>query len=70
MKTNKLLFTVLMLVLLAGVATALQVGSAKIGDDIYDVITDGEFINKNEQIIVTEIKGNNIVVVRSSDNDQ
>ena len=45
-------------------------GSAKIGDDTYDVITDGEFINKDEEIIVTEIKGNRIVVIRSSDNDQ
>lgn len=45
-------------------------GSAKIGDDIYDVITDGEFINTDEQIIVTEIKGNRILVIRSSGNDQ
>ncbi len=36
MKTNKMLFTVLMLVLLAGMASALQVGSAKIGDDNQD----------------------------------
>ena len=45
-------------------------GSAKIGADIYDVITDGEFINKGEPIIVTEIKGNRIVVIRSVENDQ
>ena len=45
-------------------------GSAKIGDEIYDVITDGEFIDKDEEIIVTEIKGNRILVIRSSDNDQ
>jgi membrane-bound serine protease (ClpP class) len=52
------------------IKTLRPTGSAKIGDTIYDVITDGEFIDKDEDIIVTEIKGNRILVIRSSDNDQ
>lgn len=43
-------------------------GTAKIGDKVYDVITDGEFVNKDEQVIVTELKGNHIVVTRRTDN--
>ena len=45
-------------------------GSVKIGNNTYDVITEGEFIEKGEPVIITQIKGNNIVVTRSSDNDQ
>lgn len=45
-------------------------GSVKIDNNIYDVITDGEFINKDEKIIVTEIKGSRILVTRSPENDQ
>lgn len=40
-------------------------GTALIDDTRYDVIADGEFINKNEKIIVVKIDGNNIVVKKS-----
>ncbi len=45
-------------------------GRAKIGDNFYDVITEGEFIEKNEPVVVTKVTGNRITVIRSRDNDK
>lgn len=45
-------------------------GSAKIGDQTYDVISDGELIEKGEAITVSEIKGNRIIVLRSNNDDR
>ena len=44
-------------------------GIAKIGGKTYDVVSDGELINKGEAVIVSEIKGNRIVVIRNKNND-
>jgi membrane-bound serine protease (ClpP class) len=44
-------------------------GIVKIGANTYDVVTDGELINKDESIVVSEIKGNRIVVLRSKNDD-
>ena len=44
-------------------------GNAIFGDNTYDVVTEGEFIDKNESVIIIEIKGNRIVVGRNISND-
>ncbi|MBT8341531.1 MAG: serine protease [Desulfatitalea sp.] len=38
-------------------------GKAKIGDDVYDVITQGDFVAKGAAVRVFKIKGNRIVVL-------
>lgn len=45
-------------------------GSAKFGDTVYDVVTDGEFIEKGESVVVTEISGNRIVVIKGTENGE
>jgi membrane-bound serine protease (ClpP class) len=42
-------------------------GKAEINNDFFDVISDGEFIEKDSKIQITEIKGNRIIVARCSD---
>ncbi|MFW5774962.1 MAG: NfeD family protein [Chitinivibrionales bacterium] len=42
-------------------------GSARIGDDIYDVITDGEYLDSGTRIVVTEARSNRIVVEKKAD---
>jgi membrane-bound serine protease (ClpP class) len=44
-------------------------GWARIGERVYDVITDGEFIDKEQSIIVVQIRANTIVVARSNTDD-
>ncbi|MDM8524685.1 NfeD family protein [Desulfococcaceae bacterium HSG8] len=41
-------------------------GSIRVGDEVHDVISEGEFIEKGETVIVTEIRSNRIMVARSS----
>jgi membrane-bound serine protease (ClpP class) len=43
-------------------------GSARIGGRVYDVITDGEFIDKDEHVVVAQIQANHIIVARNKDN--
>jgi membrane-bound serine protease (ClpP class) len=45
-------------------------GSARFADRVYDVITEGEYIEKGEPVIITEIQGNRIVVIKDSGYDQ
>ena len=45
-------------------------GSIQVGDEIYDVITDGEFIEKNSTVVISEIRGNTVVVLRSEDTNE
>lgn len=45
-------------------------GMVEIGEKIYDVTTDGEFIEKGSTVVVTEVCGNRIRVNRSHCNDQ
>jgi membrane-bound serine protease (ClpP class) len=45
-------------------------GSAKFGENVYDVVTEGEFVDKDESVIIMEIKGNRIVVERNLTNDK
>jgi membrane-bound serine protease (ClpP class) len=45
-------------------------GSVKFGENVYDVVTEGEFVDKNETVIITEIRGNRIIVGRDISNDQ
>ena len=51
---------------LEGIAasTCRPAGIAKIGNERYDVMSDGEFIEKGERIIVRKVEGNKIVVRR------
>ncbi|UCD32598.1 MAG: serine protease [Desulfobacterales bacterium] len=44
-------------------------GKAKIKDAFFDVITEGEFIEKGTTIIISEIKGNRIIVSRGPDDE-
>jgi membrane-bound serine protease (ClpP class) len=44
-------------------------GCARIGERVFDVITDGEFVDKGESITVTQIQANSIVVSRSNTDD-
>jgi len=44
-------------------------GKVKIKDDIFDVITEGEFMEKGTPVKVSEIKGNRIIVSRKSENE-
>lgn len=37
-------------------------GSVRIDSNIYDVISDGEFIHKGQSVVITEIRGNRIMV--------
>ena len=37
-------------------------GKAKIGTERYDVVSEGDFIEKNEQVIVKKVDGNKIVI--------
>jgi membrane-bound serine protease (ClpP class) len=37
-------------------------GKARIGDEIFDVITEGEFLEKGTPIIISEIRGNIVIV--------
>ena len=41
-------------------------GKARIQDMLYDVVSEGAFIEKNEKIVVTSVEGNRIVVRRLS----
>ena len=43
-------------------------GKVKIDGELYDVTTDGEFINKDETVVVKEVKGLRIVVKRAEEN--
>ena len=40
----------------------LKYGKMKIEDEIFDVVTEGEFIEKGSEIYISKIKGNWIVV--------
>jgi membrane-bound serine protease (ClpP class) len=42
-------------------------GKVKIGSRIVDAITEGEFLEKNVEVIVAAIKGNRIIVERKID---
>ena len=55
----------------AGVATTLlrPSGKARIGDDVIDVITDGEYLETGTRIYVLEIKGNRVIVARKPENE-
>jgi membrane-bound serine protease (ClpP class) len=45
--------------------TALRpAGRAEFGDVLLDVVTDGEFIERDECIQIAEVHGNRVVVVR------
>ncbi|QTA85438.1 Peptidase and NfeD-like domain-containing protein [Desulfonema magnum] len=44
-------------------------GSVKIGDEVFDMISEGEYIDKGASVVITEIRANRIVVTRSSAND-
>ncbi|MBW1993296.1 MAG: serine protease [Deltaproteobacteria bacterium] len=44
-------------------------GKAKIRDDIFDVITEGEFIDKGTSLKVLEIKGNRVIVSRKPEDE-
>jgi membrane-bound ClpP family serine protease len=37
-------------------------GKAQVGDELVDVITEGEFIDRGSAIVVTEVRGNRVVV--------
>ncbi|MBP5469097.1 MAG: NfeD family protein [Candidatus Riflebacteria bacterium] len=39
-------------------------GKAKIGTERYDVVSEGDFLEKGEQVIVKKVEGNKIVVKR------
>lgn len=45
-------------------------GTVRIGDRSYDVVTEGEFIEKGAPVFVLEVEGNRIVVARDKDNEQ
>ncbi len=42
-------------------------GSVRIGDDVYDVITDGEYLDSGTQVRVIEARSNRIVVEKKTD---
>ena len=41
-------------------------GSARFESGVYDIVADGEFVEKNVQVVVTSLEGNRIVVSRES----
>ena len=49
------------------VTSLLPSGKAKIRDRVYDVICDGDVIEKGDTIGVVEVAGNRIVVERVND---
>ncbi len=40
-------------------------GKAQIGDELVDVITAGEFVDRDSAVVVTEVRGNRVVVASS-----
>ena len=42
-------------------------GSIEVGNEMYDVVTDGEYIDKGTTVVVSEIRGNSIFVLRRKD---
>ena len=42
-------------------------GKVQIGEDIYDTITEGEFLEKGTPVVVAAIRGNRIVVRRQTE---
>ena len=42
-------------------------GKIKINDDVFDVITEGEFLEKGTPVKISEIKGNRIIVSRNKE---
>jgi membrane-bound serine protease (ClpP class) len=42
-------------------------GKALIHDDLFDVVTEGEFMEKDTPIVVSAVKGNRIIVTRASE---
>lgn len=42
-------------------------GSIQVGKEMYDVVTDGEYIDKGITVVVSEIRGNSIFVLRRKD---
>ena len=44
-------------------------GKVKISGEIFDVVTDGEFMEKDTPVTITAIKGNRIIVSRKTDTD-
>jgi membrane-bound serine protease (ClpP class) len=45
-------------------------GKVKIKDEIFDVVTDGEFIEKGTPVKILEIKGNRIIVYRKPEDER
>jgi membrane-bound serine protease (ClpP class) len=45
-------------------------GTVKIGEELYDVVSDGEFVAKGESVVVAEIQANRIMVSRSRKDEQ
>jgi membrane-bound serine protease (ClpP class) len=45
-------------------------GKVKIKDEIFDVVTDGEFIEKGTPVKISEIKGNRIIVYRKPEDER
>jgi len=45
-------------------------GKIKIENEIFDVITDGEFIEKGTPVKISEIKGNRVIVSRKPEDDR
>lgn len=41
-------------------------GKVKIGVDVFDVVTENEFIERDAQVVVSEISGNRIIVARKA----
>lgn len=41
-------------------------GKVEIGNDIIDAISEGEFLEKGTRVIVTEVRGNRVIVARST----
>ena len=42
-------------------------GKVKIGADVFDVVTENEFIERGAQVVVSEISGNRVIVSRKAD---
>ena len=45
-------------------------GSIQVGQEIYDAIAEGEFLEKGTPVVVSKIRGNTITVLRSEDNSE
>jgi membrane-bound serine protease (ClpP class) len=39
-------------------------GKVRIGEDLLDVVTEGEFIERGAPVVVFEISGNRVIVAR------